>query len=184
MTWILVTITLTAMTMTILTITPTAIPTTRPSRAAEERRTIEVRRAILEKNDRLAERHRGFFRARGLLVLNILSSPGSGKTTLIDQTIRLLGNRLKTGVIVGDLATDNDARRLRSSGAPVVQINTGSICHLDSQMIGGALKQLTLPASNSSSSRTSATSSVPPATIWAKTSASCSCPSPTAKTSP
>jgi hydrogenase nickel incorporation protein HypB len=112
--------------------------------AGEERRTIEVRRAILEKNNLLAERHRGFFRARGLLVLNILSSPGSGKTTLIEETIRRLESRLKTGVIVGDLATDNDARRLRASGAPVVQINTGTVCHLDSQMVGGALKQLDL----------------------------------------
>jgi len=88
---------------------------------AGEHRTLEVRRAILDKNDRLAERNRGFFHARGLLVLNVLSSPGSGKTTFIRETIRSLGKRLKTGVIVGDLATDNDAERLRKSGAPVVQ---------------------------------------------------------------
>ncbi len=103
-----------------------------------------MRRAILEKNDRLAERNRGFFRARGLLVLNVLSSPGSGKTTLLRETVRLLGNRLKTGVIVGDLATDNDARRLRESGAPVVQITTGTVCHLDAEMVARALKQLDL----------------------------------------
>ena len=110
--------------------------------AAEERRTLDLRHAILEKNDRLAERNRGFFRARGVLVLNVLSSPGSGKTTLIGETIRHLGPSLKTAVIVGDLATDNDARRLRESGAPVVQINTGTVCHLEADMVARAWKQL------------------------------------------
>ena len=108
------------------------------------RRVVEVRQAILEKNDRLAERNRGFFHARGLLVLNVLSSPGSGKTTFIRETIRALGSRLKTGVIVGDLATDNDAQRLRESGAPVVQITTGTVCHLEAEMVARALKQLDL----------------------------------------
>jgi len=111
---------------------------------AEARQTLELRHAILEKNDRLAERNRGFFRARGVLVINVLSSPGSGKTTLIGETIRRLGQRLKTAVIVGDLATDNDARRLRDSGAPVVQINTGTVCHLEADMVARALKQLDL----------------------------------------
>ena len=111
---------------------------------AGEHRTLEVRRAILDKNDRLAERNRGFFHARGLLVLNVLSSPGSGKTTFIRETIRSLGKRLKTGVIVGDLATDNDAERLRKSGAPVVQITTGTVCHLEAEMVANALKQLDL----------------------------------------
>ena len=103
-----------------------------------------MRQAILEKNDRLAERNRGFFHARGLLVLNVLSSPGSGKTTFIRETVRLLGKRLKTGVIVGDLATDNDAQRLRESGAPVVQITTGTVCHLEAEMVARALKELDL----------------------------------------
>src|ERR1035441_7688501 len=110
----------------------------------EAHRTVEVRRAILEKNDRLAERNRGFFRARGLLVLNFLSSPGSGKTTFIRESVRKLGPELKTGVIVGDLATDNDAQRLRESGAPVVQITTGTVCHLEAEMVGRALKALDL----------------------------------------
>ena len=105
---------------------------------------MELRRAILEKNDRLAERNRGFFQARGLLVLNVLSSPGSGKTTLIGETVRALGKRLKAGIIVGDLATDNDARRLRESGAPVVQITTGTVCHLDAEMVARALRELDL----------------------------------------
>jgi hydrogenase nickel incorporation protein HypB len=109
-----------------------------------QHRVLEVHRAILEKNDRLAERNRGFFHARGLLVLNVLSSPGSGKTTFIRETIRSLGKRLKTGVIVGDLATDNDAERLRKSGAPVVQITTGTVCHLEAEMVAHALDQLDL----------------------------------------
>jgi len=109
-----------------------------------QHRVLEVRQAILEKNERLAERNRGFFHARGLLVLNVLSSPGSGKTTFIRETIRSLGKRLKTGVIVGDLATDNDAERLRKSGAPVVQITTGTVCHLEAEMVANALKQLDL----------------------------------------
>jgi hydrogenase nickel incorporation protein HypB len=110
----------------------------------EPRRTVEVRRAILDKNDRLAERNRGFFRARGLLVLNFLSSPGSGKTTFIRESVRKLGPDLKTGVIVGDLATDNDARRLRETGAPVVQVNTGTVCHLEAEMVARAVNQLDL----------------------------------------
>jgi hydrogenase nickel incorporation protein HypB len=114
----------------------------------ETRRTVEVRRAILDKNDRLAERNRGFFRARGLLVLNFLSSPGSGKTTFIRESVRKLGPGLKAGVIVGDLATDNDAQRLRESGAPVVQITTGTVCHLEAEMVGRAVSQLDLTGLN------------------------------------
>lgn len=111
---------------------------------AETRRTVEVRRAILDKNDRLAERNRGFFQARGLLVLNFLSSPGSGKTTFIRESIRTLHPKLKAGVIVGDLATDNDAQRLRETGAPVVQVTTGTVCHLEAEMVARAVKRMDL----------------------------------------
>ena len=114
----------------------------------EPHRTIDVRRAILEKNDRLAERNRGFFRARGLLVLNFLSSPGSGKTTFIRESVRKLAPELKAGIIVGDLATDNDAQRLRESGAPVVQITTGTVCHLEAEMVGRAVGQIDLNGLN------------------------------------
>jgi len=110
----------------------------------DNRRSLEVRQAILEKNERLAERNRGFFRARGLLVLNVLSGPGSGKTTFLQETLRVLGNRLKAGIIVGDLATDNDAQKLRATGAPVVQITTGTVCHLEAEMIMRALQRLKL----------------------------------------
>jgi hydrogenase nickel incorporation protein HypB len=119
-------------------------PDSSSAQAEEGRRTLEVRRAILDKNDRLAERNRGFFRARGLLVLNVLSAPGSGKTAFLRETVRTLAPQLKAGVIVGDLATDNDAQRLRETGAPVVQITTGTVCHLEARMIARAVAQLDL----------------------------------------
>jgi hydrogenase nickel incorporation protein HypB len=98
----------------------------------------------MEKNDRLAERNRGFFRAKKLLVLNVVSSPGSGKTTFIRETAVQLTGRLRLGVIVGDLATDNDAARLKTAGIPVVQITTGTVCHLDADMVAKAAAQLDL----------------------------------------
>jgi hydrogenase nickel incorporation protein HypB len=103
-----------------------------------------VHQAILDKNDRLAERNRGYFMAKGLLVLNVLSSPGSGKTTFLERTAADLAGRLRLGVIVGDLETDNDARRLRKSGVPAVQITTGSVCHLDAEMVARAMERLPL----------------------------------------
>jgi len=107
-------------------------------------RTVAVGKAILEKNDRLAERNRGFFLAKKLLVLNIVSAPGSGKTTLIQKTATALARKLRLGAIVGDLATDHDAARLREVIAPVVQINTGTVCHLDASMIARAIAPLDL----------------------------------------
>ena len=109
-------------------------------------KTLSIQRSLLEKNDRLAERNRGFFRAKRLLVLNVLSSPGSGKTTLLRETALRLRDRLRLGVIVGDLATDNDAARLREAGIPVVQITTGTVCHLDAEMVARAAEQLDLDA--------------------------------------
>jgi len=107
-------------------------------------KTLDINRSLMEKNDRLAERNRGFFRAKKLLVLNVVSSPGSGKTTFIRETAAKLGARLRVGVIVGDLATDNDAARLRTAGIPVVQITTGTVCHLDADMVSKAAAQLDL----------------------------------------
>jgi hydrogenase nickel incorporation protein HypB len=107
-------------------------------------RTVNLNRSLLEKNDRLAERNRGFFRAKKLLVLNVVSSPGSGKTTFLRETASQLAGRLRVGVIVGDLATDNDAIRLRTAGIPVVQITTGTVCHLDAEMVSKAAAQLDL----------------------------------------
>jgi hydrogenase nickel incorporation protein HypB len=105
---------------------------------------VNLSRSLMEKNDRLAERNRGFFKAKRLLVLNVVSSPGSGKTTFIRETAALLAGKLRLGVIVGDLATDNDAARLREAGVPVVQITTGTVCHLDAEMVSKAAAQLDL----------------------------------------
>ncbi|MGI0487414.1 hydrogenase nickel incorporation protein HypB [Pantanalinema rosaneae CENA516] len=115
-----------------------------------------VHLSLLSKNDRFAERNRGYFQAKGILALNILSSPGSGKTALIERMIRDLQERLfshqprslRVGVIVGDLATDNDAQRLRQAGAPAVQITTGQACHLEADMVAQAMAQLDLNALN------------------------------------
>jgi hydrogenase nickel incorporation protein HypB len=112
------------------------------------KRSLTINQSILSKNDRLAERNRGYFLAKRLLVLNVLSSPGSGKTAFIEKTIKDLNNTLKAGVIVGDLETDNDARRLRSSGAPVVQITTGSVCHLEADMVFQASQNINLDSLN------------------------------------
>ena len=105
---------------------------------------VSLQRSILEKNDRLAEQNRGYFRAKGLFVLNVLSAPGSGKTTFIQKTAAALRERLRVGVIVGDLATDNDAAVLRDAGFPVVQVTTGTICHLEAEMVSRAMSKLDL----------------------------------------
>jgi hydrogenase nickel incorporation protein HypB len=100
-------------------------------------RIVELRRGILKKNDELAAGLRASYAAAGLLVLNLVSSPGTGKTALLERTLRELRARgARAAALVGDLETDNDARRLASSGAPVRQINTHGICHLDAEMIG------------------------------------------------
>ena len=110
----------------------------------QDHQTVTIQQSLLEKNDRLAERNRGFFRAKKLLVLNVLSSPGSGKTTFIQQTAEALKGKLRLAVIVGDLATDNDAARLRQAGIPVVQITTGTVCHLEADMVARAAGQIPL----------------------------------------
>jgi len=107
---------------------------------------LNLNTGILNANDRAAEQNRGAFKALNLLALNVVSSPGAGKTTLLTKTINELKGRLRCGVIVGDLATDNDAARLRTTGAPVVQIATGTLCHLEAGMVAEAMKQLDLRA--------------------------------------
>jgi hydrogenase nickel incorporation protein HypB len=101
-----------------------------------------VNQSLLEKNDRLAERNRGFFQAKGVFVLNMLSAPGSGKTLMIERFLADWQGTRKVAVITGDLATENDANRLRKHGDQVVQINTGNACHLDAEMIAKALKKI------------------------------------------
>jgi len=112
------------------------------------KRTITLETGILAKNDRLAERNRGYFLAKNLMVFNLLSSPGSGKTALLERTVTDLRDRVNIGVIVGDLETDNDAERLRKTGAPAVQILTGTLCHLESDMILDAAQKLDLDRLN------------------------------------
>jgi hydrogenase nickel incorporation protein HypB len=97
---------------------------------------------ILKKNNLLAERNRGYFDAKNIISINLVSSPGSGKTTLLEKTISGLKDELPVFVIEGDQQTMNDAERIKNTGAPVVQINPGSGCHLDSSMVNLAVKKL------------------------------------------
>ncbi len=99
-------------------------------------RIVELRQGILKKNDELARALRSRFEGAGVLVLNLVSSPGTGKTAFLEWTLRELHSRgIRVAALVGDLETDNDARRLASSGAPVRQINTHGICHLEAEMV-------------------------------------------------
>jgi hydrogenase nickel incorporation protein HypB len=104
-------------------------------------RIVELRQGILKKNDELARGLRSQFEAAHVLVLNLVSSPGTGKTTFLERTLReLRSGGSKVAALVGDLETDNDARRLASSGAPVRQINTHGICHLEAEMVSKHLE--------------------------------------------
>jgi len=99
-------------------------------------RIVELRQGILKKNDELARGLRAQFTTAGVLVLNLVSSPGTGKTAFLERTLReLLAQGSRAAALVGDLETDNDARRLAASGAPVRQINTHGICHLEAEMV-------------------------------------------------
>jgi hydrogenase nickel incorporation protein HypB len=102
--------------------------------------TIAIEQSILSKNDELAAALRKRFRESRTFVVNLLSSPGSGKTTLLEETLRRLAPRYRVAALVGDQATENDALRLRRSGAPVRQITTGEECRLDADMISNALE--------------------------------------------
>ncbi len=107
-------------------------------------RKIMLEQDVLQKNNLLAERNRGYFEARNILALNFLSSPGSGKTSLLEKIIPLLQQRFPVAVIEGDQQTTNDADRIHALGVPVIQINTGSGCHLDALMVNRAVKELDL----------------------------------------
>jgi hydrogenase nickel incorporation protein HypB len=102
-------------------------------------RIVEVREGVLKKNDTLARELRGRFREAGVFVVSLVSSPGAGKTALLERTLAELAPR-RVAALVGDLATDNDARRLARSGAPVRQITTGTVCHLEAAMVSHALE--------------------------------------------
>jgi hydrogenase nickel incorporation protein HypB len=112
------------------------------SRATVE--SVSVFRNLLSENDRIAAHNREHFDSYGLLAVNLMSSPGAGKTALLERTIEAAGHRLRIAVIEGDLATENDARRIRAKGVPAVQITTGSACHLDARMVHRALHEIEL----------------------------------------
>lgn len=102
-------------------------------------RIVEVRRNILKHNDELARSLRRRFEDAGVFVVSLVSSPGSGKTAFLEKTLTALRENYRPAALVGDLATDNDCRRLARSGAPVRQISTGTLCHLEATMVESAL---------------------------------------------
>jgi hydrogenase nickel incorporation protein HypB len=104
-------------------------------------RILEVRQRILKKNDEQARSLRQRFEAAGVFVVSLVSSPGAGKTTLLTATLAALGKTHRVAALVGDLATENDARRLATSGQPVKQIITGTVCHLEAEMVEAALSE-------------------------------------------
>jgi len=107
-----------------------------------QERMVAIERDILSKNDAYARENRRALAAKGIFALNFVSSPGSGKTTLLARTIEALKGRLVVSVIEGDQQTSNDAERIRATGAPAIQINTGKGCHLDAHMVGHAIETL------------------------------------------
>ncbi len=109
------------------------------------RKVIDIEADVLQQNNLLAQRNRGYFEAKNITAINLVSSPGSGKTTLLERTIRDLKDEIPIYVIEGDQQTFNDANRIKESGAPVVQVNTGTGCHLDSEMVNKASKKLNMP---------------------------------------
>ncbi|MBX3616796.1 hydrogenase nickel incorporation protein HypB [Nitrosomonas sp.] len=107
-------------------------------------RMIKIERDILDKNNEYAARNRRRLAERGIFALNLVSSPGSGKTTLLVNTIQKLRDHFSIAVIEGDQQTDHDAARIRATGVPAIQINTGKGCHLDARMVAHAIEQLPL----------------------------------------
>ena len=100
---------------------------------------------IMQKNNLIAERNRGYFEAKNINAINMVSSPGSGKTSILEKTIKESGNNGRIFIIEGDQQTMLDAERIEKAGAPVIQVNTGNGCHLDAQMINTAVKKLNVP---------------------------------------
>jgi len=111
---------------------------------AQSKDRIEVVTKILDANDVQAEKNRAHFSNHGILAINLMSSPGAGKTSLLEKTIELLRDELKIGVIEGDLETNKDAERIRAKGVPAYQITTGQACHLDAFMVHNGLHHLPL----------------------------------------
>ena len=132
-------------------------------------RLVEVRKNVLKRNDVIAGALRERFRQAHLWVVSLVSSPGSGKTAFLEKTLTLLQPRYKVAALVGDLATENDATRLARTQAPVRQIVTGTVCHLEAAMVEHALEGWDWIVWISCSLKMWATWSVPPRTIWGRT---------------
>ena len=119
---------------------------TGPARAhvpgMSQARMVQIEQDILSKNNTYANANRAWFDERGIFALNLVSSPGSGKTTLLCKTIELLKDKVAINVVEGDQQTANDAERIRATGVPALQINTGKGCHLDGHMVGHAMQRL------------------------------------------
>jgi hydrogenase nickel incorporation protein HypB len=111
---------------------------------ADGRAAVEVLQSLLSENDQQAAHNRTHFDSHGVLAVNLMSSPGAGKTSLLEATIRAVGDDLRIAVIEGDLETENDAERIRAQGVEAIQIATGSACHLDAHMVHDALHRLNL----------------------------------------
>lgn len=109
-----------------------------------QKRMLKIEMDVLDKNNRIAVHNREHFEQQNVLALNLVSSPGSGKTTLLTQTLKQLAQRVSCAVIEGDQQTTNDADRIRETGVPAIQVNTGKGCHLDAQMVHDATHQLGL----------------------------------------
>jgi hydrogenase nickel incorporation protein HypB len=124
---------------------PHSHPHPHDDRDHHDLKTIRLEQDILEKNNRLAERNRGWFEGREIFAVNLMSSPGAGKTTLLERTIRDLGGEPQLSVIEGDQETLLDAERIRAAGCKVIQVNTGTGCHLDADMLSRALRELDPP---------------------------------------
>jgi len=116
-----------------------------PPERRDGERTVELQQKVLAKNDRLAQLNRDWLRQRGVLAVNLMSSPGAGKTTLLERTAAELAGQVRLSVIEGDQAAALDAARISAVGCQVVQINTGTGCHLDAEMVAEGLRVLDPP---------------------------------------
>ena len=111
---------------------------------AADEHAVEVLKGLLDANDHEALHNREHFERHNVLAINLMSSPGAGKTALLEATIEALGDDVRVAVVEGDLETENDAERIRAKGVPAIQISTGSACHLDAHMVHTALHDLEL----------------------------------------
>ena len=116
------------------------------AQTGEGREAITLLHGLLHENDHVAQHNREHFNVHGVVAINLMSSPGAGKTALLEATIGALGKEIRLAVIEGDLETENDARRIRNHGVTAIQITTGSACHLDAHMVHDALHELDLSA--------------------------------------